>query len=161
MTRRAAIEIDLGIGQAPSHWTAAWVQQRVVEAYTIERKLPGARKFTSGSAWPTINYEFADVVGWIDARERVFDDWAKSSGGAMAHEVTRMDEAHSWLRVYLANYEVERLCLSAWATAVAYHRPLRSLLLRKRWSRTTFYRRVGAGAHIIAVTLDAKGEPVT
>ena len=162
MTRRAAIEIDLGIGTAPECWNAAWVQARVVEAYTIERKLPGHRKIVTGTAWPTVNYEFADKVHWTDARERVLDDWARTSGGVYAADVARMDQAHEWMRIYLvAPYEAERLCLSSWATALAYHRSVRGLLRTRGWSPSTFYRRVTAGAHIIALALDAKGEPVS
>jgi len=160
MSRRASIEIDLGIGEAPTRWNAAWVQARVVEAYTIERKLPGARKVVTGTAWPNVNYTFADKVGWPDARERVLDEWMRA-GSAFAAEISRMDEAHEWLRIHLAQYEVERLCLAAWATSMAYHRSLSGLLRKRGWSRTTFYRRVTAGAHVIALALDAKGEPVT
>ena len=161
MARRAAIEIDLGIGEAPTRWNAAWVQARVVEAYSIERKLPGVRKIVTGTAWPTVNYTFADKVGWPDARERVLDEWMRSAGGAFAHEITRMDEAHEWLRVYLAKHEVERVCLSAWGATQAYHRSLSALLRKRDWPRRTFYRYRDTGAHIIAMALEAKGEPVT
>ncbi len=162
MSRRASIEIDLAAGVAPDRWSAAWVQARIVEAYTVERKLPGVRRVDNGSAWPEYNYTFSDKVGWPDSRERVLDEWSRSSGGAFALEITRMDEAHEWMRVYLAApYEIERVCLSAWATAQAYHRPLRPLLARRRWSSSTFYRYRTQGASIIAMALEAKGEPVT
>ena len=163
MTRRASIEIDLASsGDLPAHWTPAWVQCRMVEAYQVERRLPGVAKFFTGGTWPAVKYEFADMVAQGEvASERVLTAWEHQRGDVTAHELTRMDEAQEWLRVHLGTHEVERLCLSHWATAVAYHRSLRRLLMVRRWSRTTFYRRVGAGAFIIADRLKANQVPVT
>jgi hypothetical protein len=163
MTRRAAIEIDLAAtGELPDRWTSSWVQCRIVEAYQVERRLPGVAKFFNSGTWPIVNYEFADVVAQGEnASANVLDTWQNERGGVTAHELTRMDQAQEWLRIHLGGHHVERLCLSHWATSVAYHRPLRRLLQSRHWSRTTFYRRVHAGAFVISNALQADRVPVT
>ena len=101
------------------------------------------------------------MVGWDDARQRVMDKWAHIRGGVFAAELTRMEQAHEWLRMHLAKQPAERTCLAHWATAIAYNRSLRALLMRRRWSRSTFYRRVDEGSQIITASLIADDVPVT
>ena len=160
MTRLATIDADIDASDPPEHWNDDWVRVRLVEAYRIEQRLPGGNRI-SASSWPAHAYEFADVVGWDDARQRVMDKWANIRGGVFAAELTRMEQAHEWLRVRLAQYNRERTCLAHWATAIAYRRSLRSLLIRRRWSRSTFYRRVDEGSRIIAASLISDDVPVT
>jgi len=161
MSRLNTIALDASAGSAPAEWSPEWVQRRLVEAYSIERRLPNVRrKKTAGGSWPAISYEFADVVGWTDARDRVLDVWAHDRAGVFAAELKRMEEAHEWLRTILAKYETERLCLAHWAACIAYRRSLRRLLAQRRWSRTSFYRRIAIGSLIIAVQLKERGEAV-
>ena len=71
------------------------------------------------------------------------EKWARD-GGATSVEVSRMEEALGWPGAILANgsdrYAVEARCLLAWAFHVAYGKPLRRLMQRRGWSRSTFYR---------------------
>jgi hypothetical protein len=159
--RLSTIAIDSRRGTAPPQWSAAWVQHRLVEAYSVERWLPESRRrLLIASAWPNMAVEFSDVVGRADqAREQVFQSWEYARLGVSAQDIARMEAAHDWLAI-LAAYPQERLCLAQWAAAVAYHRPVRRLLMQRRWSRTTFWRRVTAGAHIIALELTRQSQPV-
>lgn len=71
-----------------------------------------------------------------------------------------MEEALSWPGAILANgggHPVEARCLLAWGFCVAYGRPLRALMRKRGWSRSTFYRSVETGAERIAVHLNARG----
>jgi hypothetical protein len=95
-----------------------------------------------------------------EAREQVLHSWEYAGSGVTAADIGRMEQAHDWLRIILAPYPEERLCLSQWATAIAYGRSLRRMLLKRRWSRSTFYRYVTAGAHVIALKLQQQGRPV-
>lgn len=151
---------NLGSVHAPYLWTPNWVQHRLVEAFRIERRLPGGKAKPQSGSWPAITYEFADKVFWPDARERVLDAWS-SAGGVYSTEVQRMEEAHDWLRLILAPYPLERACLSQWAAAMAYRRSLRGILARRGWSRTTFYRHVSAGSFVIAQRLHNDGVAVS
>ena len=162
VTRRASIEIDLAPSAAPPiAWTAEWVRQRLVEAYQIERRLPGVVQYFIGNGWPETTDTFAEKVYQGElAREAVLDKWERG-GGCTTAEVTRKDQAQDWLLNYLATYHIERTCLMHWATATAYHRPLRPMLRRRRWSTTTFYKRVEDGAKIIARELQRDGVPVS
>jgi hypothetical protein len=155
MTRLATIDRDMEFTEPPPAWDSEWVRWRLVEAYRIEQRLPGASRRTQRGYWPEHAYEFSDTVGWDEARrEQVVKDWAHARNGAVySVEVTRMDEAQDWLSVELKDHQVERTCLAAWAACVAYKHSLRSLMLRKRWSRTTFYRRVLFGSERIAAML--------
>jgi hypothetical protein len=159
MSRLATIDMD--VAQLPPEiWTADWVCTRLVEAYRIEQRLPGQVRRKLVAPWPKHAYEFSDVVGWDDARQRVLDNWAQTKGGVYAIELTRMEQAHEWLRVQLRHYAGERMCLAGWAACVAYGHSVRALMVRKRWSRSSFYRRVDTGSIIIARSLVQEGVKV-
>lgn len=139
----------------PPHWTGAWVRGRLREAFEIDRRLPKATRSGGGNGWPPILHEFADVVGWNDARSRVWADWQRAKG-AYAFEVSRMEEAFGWLGI-LTDYPGERRCLEAWARNT---RSLSSELRKRGWSRATFYRRVDDGSERIAAVLNCQGSKV-
>jgi hypothetical protein len=159
--RLSTIAIDASRAVIPAAWSADWVQQRLIEAYAVERRLPHARRRPIANLWPATVVEFSDVIGRADAaREQVLQSWEYAGSGVSAADIQLMEGAHDWLRVILAPYPEERLCLSQWATAIAYGRSLRRLLAKRRWPRTTFYRHVAAGAHVIAMELQRQGQPV-
>jgi hypothetical protein len=161
MQRLSTIAIDSTSVAVPEQWSGSWVQRRLIEAYVTERRLPRSRRRTIASSWPGMVVEFVDLVGRADdAREEILQSWEYSDAGISAHEITRMENAQDWLRLILAPYPEERLCLSAWAAAIAYRRSIRRLLVQRRWSRTTFYRYTTAGAHVIAIELRRQGLPV-
>jgi hypothetical protein len=161
MARQSTIGIDADRAIAPSQWSANWVQQRLIEAYATERRLPHLRHRAIANAWPSTIIEFSDIVGRAtEAREQVLHSWEYAGSGVTAADLTRMEDAHNWLLIILAPYPEERLCLSQWATAIAYGRSLRRLLTKRHWSRSTFYRFVSAGAHVIALELQRQGKPV-
>jgi hypothetical protein len=156
------LDADSHTPNPPSEWNAAWVQIRLIHAYSTERRLPHLRQRSVANAWPAMVIEFSDIVGRAtEAREQVLHSWEYAGSGVTAADIGRMEQAHDWLRIILAPYPEERLCLSQWATAIAYGRSLRRLLLKRHWSRSTFYRFVGAGAHVIALDLQRQGRPVT
>lgn len=136
----------------PLIWSGAWVRRRLREAYEVERRLPGGRRQNGGNGWPAIVHTFTDLVGWTDARDRVWREWARARG-AYAFEISRMDEALGWL-VILANHPGERNCLTAWCRTDG---SLTALMRRRGWSRPTFYRRVNDGSNRIARALNVKG----
>jgi hypothetical protein len=162
MPRLTTITLDADhADDPPAQWNAAWVQMRLVHAYSTERRLPHLRQRAVSNAWPSMVIEFSDIVGRAtEAREQVLHSWEYAGSGVTAADIGRMEQAHDWLRIILAPYPEERLCLSQWATAIAYGRSLRRLLLKRRWSRSTFYRYVTAGGWIIARELQRQGRPV-
>jgi hypothetical protein len=159
--RLSTIAIDSDLPLVPAQWSAAWVQRRLIEAYSVERRLPRLRRRAIANAWPSTVIEFADIVGRADdAREQILQSWEYADASVPSEDITRMEAAHDWLRTILGPHPKERLCLAQWATAIAYRRSLRRLLSQRRWSRTTFYRYVTAGAHVIALELRRRDEPV-
>jgi hypothetical protein len=149
-------------GLAPPQWSAEWVQRRLIEAYSVERRLPQARRrLLVASAWPAMVVEFSDVVGRADDdRKERFASWEYAGQlGVSAADISRMEQAHNWL-LFLQPYPEERLCLAQWAAAGAYRKSLRRLLAKRGWSRSTFYRYVNAGAYIIALELNRRHLPV-
>ena len=158
--RLSTIAVD-SQGLAPPQWSASWVQRRLIEAYSVERRIPLAKRRMVGSAWPPMATEFSDIVGRADDdRKERFAAWEHTRLGVSAADITRLEEAHDWLRIILFQYPEERLCLAQWAAAVAYRRSLRRMLERRQWSRSSFYRRVTAGAHVVAMELTRQGLPV-
>lgn len=158
--RLSTIEID-SQGLAPRQWSAEWVQRRLIEAYSVERRLPQARRrLLIASAWPSMAVEFSDIVGRADDdRKDRFHSWEFTRLGVSATDISRMEQAHDWL-IMIAQYPEERLCLAQWAAAVAYRRSLRKMLAKRGWSRTTFYRYASGGAHVIALELNRQSLPV-
>lgn len=158
--RLSTIAIDASRAVVPAAWSAEWVQQRLIEAYAVERRLPHPRRrLLIVSAWPPMATEFADIVGRADYREERFRAWEHVQVGVSAQDISRMEQAHDWMTI-LKPYPEERLCLAQWAAAMAYRRSLRRMLERRQWSRSTFYRYVTAGAHVIALELTRQGPPV-
>jgi hypothetical protein len=162
MPRLSTITIDGQPVAPPAQWSSSWVQRRLVEAYSVERRLPASRRrLLIASAWPSMAVEFSDIVGRADqAREDVLQSWEYAKLGVSANDISRMEDAHAWLGI-LAPYPEERRCLAQWAAAVAYRRSLRRLLLQRRWSGSTFWRRVTAGAYVIALELERRGTPTS
>jgi hypothetical protein len=159
--RLSTIAIDSEPLAAPAQWSAPWVQRRLIEAYSVERRLPRVRRRTFANAWPAMVVEFADVVGRADdARAQILQSWEHAGADVSSEEIMRMEAAQDWLLTILGPHPEERLCLAQWATAIAYRRSLRRMLAQRRWSRSTFYRYVTAGAHVIALELHRLGEPV-
>jgi hypothetical protein len=140
--------------RAPPHWTGAWVRGRLREAYEIERRLPGTGRRSNGG-WPQVLHSFADMVGWPDARERVWAGWARAKG-AYPWEISRMEEAFGWLAI-LIDWPGERRCLVLWAKT---NGSIRAALRRRRWPRATFYRGVVSASERIARVLNTQGVKV-
>lgn len=162
MARLSTIALDAQPEAVPAQWSAAWVQRRLVEAYLAERRMPHAMRRLLRNTWPATKTEWEDLIGRADEeRQERFASWEYSDIGVSAEDVSKMEAAQDWLRVILARYPLERLCLAQWATAIAYGHSVSQLLLRREWSRTTFYRHVAAGAHVIALELQRQGEPVS
>ena len=64
----------------PAIWSADLVRKRLVDAFDIERRLPGQGHKRIASAWPaTPLHSWQDKVFWDDARDRVLDSWANRS----------------------------------------------------------------------------------
>ena len=97
--RTSTLERDLslrplaGAGELerPSAWNADWVKHRMVEAFTIERRIPDKRVGPAivKGAWAKIDTtdSFADRVHQGElAREKVWEKWARA-GGAPRYEI--------------------------------------------------------------------------
>jgi hypothetical protein len=149
----------------PATWTPEWVQSRLIEAFTIERRIPDKRVGPAlvRSHWASIHTtdSFAERVGQGElARENVWEAWARA-GGALPYEVSRMEEALRWPAVVLSNgHAAEGKVLLAFAFTTAYGRSLRALLAKRGWSRSTFYRSVDRGSARIAEYLNARSVTV-
>ena len=139
----------------------------MVEAFTIERRIPdkrvgpGHRQRRVGE--DRHHRQLCRRVSHQGelAREHVWDKWARA-GGALPYEVSRMEEALILAgRRFSANgHAAEGKALLAWAFCVGYGRPLRRLLRKRGWSRSTFYRAVDSGSARIAAYLNARGATV-
>ena len=87
---------DSGDLDRPRTWTADWVKHRMVEAFTIERRIPDKRVGPAivKSAWtkiPTTD-TFAERVDQGElARENVWQAWTRA-GGALPYELSRMEK---------------------------------------------------------------------
>jgi len=155
---------DPGELKRPDRWTGDWVRHRLVEAFSVEKRLPDKRVGPAmvRNTWRLATVDtFAEVVDQGEqARAHVWEQWARA-GGALPYEISRMEEALSWPGLVLSNgHAVEGRVLLAWGFCVAYGRPVRALLRKRGWSRTTFYRSVETGADRIASYLNTRAVTV-
>lgn len=146
------------LDRQPATWTGHAVKMRLLEAYQVERKIPERRPNGGGSNWPSVIHEWTDVLHWQDARARVWDEWSNAKG-AYPYEVSRMEEALSWLAL-LANHRDEQQALETWAKVAALNRSLTRELRKRKMSRSTLYRHVMTGAMRIASELNRRGVAV-
>jgi hypothetical protein len=145
---------------SPATWSAEIVRERLVEAFAIDRRMPGERRYgRMASAWPASPlHSFADQIHWgdDDARKRVWESWERGSG-ASAVEVSRMEQALGWLGWVPMT---ERRCLESWALATATNRSVSALLAKRGLARSTFYRHRDHAAQRIADRLNKTGVDV-
>jgi hypothetical protein len=142
-------------GPLPATWSPDLVRERLVEAFEVDRRMPGERRYRIGSSWPAAPlHEFTDIVHWDsgEQRQRVWQSWERAP--ASPQEVTRMEEAFGWLQWVPMT---ERRCLEAWAQAVAAHRSVSALLAKRGLKRSTFYRHRDHAAQRIADRLNKQG----
>ena len=103
----------------------------MVEAFLVEKRLPDKRVGPAmvRNTWKLDTTDtFAERVGQGElARENVWEAWARA-GGALPHEVSRMEEALSWPGTVVSERPCHRRkVLLAWAFCVAYGKPLRRM----------------------------------
>ena len=121
------------MGQAPH---GGGVHHRA--AHPRQARRPRHRQRRVGDIDTTDSFSDRVYQGEL-ARENVWETWARA-GGALPHEVSRMEEALSWPGQVLANgHATEGKVLLAWAFCIAYGRPLSRMMRQRGWSRTTFY----------------------
>ena len=110
--------------ERPAKWTGVWIKHRMIEAFTIEKRIPDKKIGPAivRGAWQNIptTDTFAERVDQGElAREHVWEQWARA-GGALPYEISRMEEALSWPGLVLSNgYAVEGRVLLAWGFCVA------------------------------------------
>lgn len=140
---------------SPATWTAEHVRLRLVEAFKIERRMPGERRFSKTGTWPaTPLHTWQEMVYWTDARDRVLDGWERAQ--PFPAEVTMMEEAIAWLQWVPLG---ERRTLEAWARASAKGMNVRRMI-KGRWPPTTFYRMRDQAADRIVERLNAQSVPL-
>ncbi len=74
---------------AETHWTPLMVEERLVEAADVMRRLPDVRVPGHFNTWPKILHEFADLVGQAPPRLK--------RPPPSPHAISRMEEALAWL----------------------------------------------------------------
>lgn len=146
---------------APSPaWTGDKVRARMVEAFEIDRRMPGDRRKmwqTARGSWPATPIDtFRDQMHWNNpgdnARDRKWQEWA-SARNVSPPEITRMDEAFSWLR-WLPDHQ--RKALETYAKAEVIGMPLIGVLRYRRIKKTQFYEHLKQGTQRIADRLNSK-----
>jgi hypothetical protein len=70
------------------NWTPSLVEERLVEAAAILRRLPEQRIRGYFNTWPTMNYEFSDLIGQEMPRPK--GPWPAPDA------ISRMEETLTW-----------------------------------------------------------------
>ena len=133
-----------GLAKAGTGWAPALVEERLIEAATVLRRLPGERVQGYFSTWPTIAHEFGDLVGQEPQPMRL----PPPSPAA----ISRMEETITWM--CLLERDDARL---VWARAEGA--PWKAICWRFGVARATAHRRWQYGLSVIAWRLNGRHVP--
>ena len=143
-----------------SAWTAELVQQRLVDAFIVDRKLPGHRQRMAGAWLLETTHTFADVVGWDNpgdgASDRTLQNWGRL-GNAQPIEVSMWEEALGWLSMLPKD---EKQCLGWWAKCKAWRYQQTKVYKKIGYSKSSFDRKRKDGSLRIACALNRVGVQV-
>lgn len=126
------------------HWTVEMVEDRLVEAAVVTRRLPSVRVPGYFNTWPKMVVEFADRVGQLPEPMRLPPPSAAAIG--------RMEEALTWLR-WLEADDAKLV----WARAD--RTPWKAICWRFGIARATANRRWQYGLSAIAWRLNGRKLP--
>lgn len=126
---------------AEIQWTPPMVEERLVEAADVMRRLPEVRAPGHFNTWPKILYEFADLVG--QAPPRLKRPLPSSDA------ISRMEEALGWLR-WLEGDDAKLV----WARAEGAQ--WKAICWRFGIARATAHRRWEYGVSVIVWRLNGK-----
>ncbi len=129
---------------AEIRWTPPMVEERLVEAADVMRRLPDVRAPRYFNTWPKILHEFADLVGQEPPKLKRLPPSSDA--------INRMEEALNWLRWL----EAEDTKL-AWARAE--RTPWKMICWRFGISRATAHRRWQYVLSLIAWRLNGRRVP--
>jgi len=124
------------------NWTVEMVEERLVEAADVMRRLPNVRVPGHFNTWPPVVVEFADRVGQDPEPMRL----PPPSPAA----ISRMEETLGWLRWLKAEH-----AKLVWARAEG--RPWKLICWRFSVSRATAHRRWRYALSLIAYRLNGRG----
>ncbi|CAM3631802.1 hypothetical protein TH8_08820 [Thalassospira profundimaris] len=125
-------------------WTPERVEDRLVEAADVLKRLPEEKVQGFFNVWPEVARDFADMVGAIPQPMR------RPPPSAAA--ISRMEETLTWIR-FLAPEDGKLL----WARAEGA--PWKAICWRFGVSRATAHRRWQYGLSVIALRLDGRRVP--
>ena len=125
-------------------WTPTLVEERLVEAASVMKRLPNVRGPGCVSAWPKMLLEFADLVEQEPSPLKA----ARPSPDA----ITRMEETLNWLR-WLQPDDSKLVWSRAERT------PWKPICWRFGISRATAHRRWQYGLSVIALRLNGRSVP--
>jgi len=126
------------------HWTVEMVEDRLVEAAVVMRRLPSVRLPGYFNTWPKMLIEFADRVGQQPEPMRLPPPSAAA--------ISRMEESLQWLR-WLEAEDAKLL----WARADCT--PWKAICWQFGVARATAHRRYQYGLSVIAWQLNGRQLP--
>ena len=127
-----------------AHWTRDDVEDRVVEAAKVLKRLPNPKVQGYFNTWPDVMVEFADMVG------RPAEPMRRPPPDAAA--ISRMEEAITWSR-FLEADDAKLLWIRAERT------PWKEICWRFGIARATAHRRWEYALCLIAWRLNGRGAP--
>lgn len=123
-------------GAAPTIWTPAQVNIRLIEAFTVVLKTAGSvgpRQF--GNGWPAVLREFEDYIGYDHAQymqDRRVEIGREAARKFTSAELSRSDEAINWASRYLSGDPVLADAIQLWAWSKARGLKIERILRRRR-----------------------------
>jgi Domain of unknown function (DUF6362) len=129
---------------AEMRWTPLMVEERLVEAADVMRRLPDVRAPGHFNTWPKVLHEFADLVSQAPPRLK--------RPPPSSDAISRAEEALQWLR-WLEGEDAKLV----WARAS--NQPWKEVCWRFGVARTTAWRRWVIALCLIAMKLNGERVP--
>ncbi|HEY2757504.1 MAG TPA: hypothetical protein VGJ01_17380 [Pseudolabrys sp.] len=139
----------------PATWNGGHVGKRITEAFKTLALLPApTRPKAFGNSWPTVSYEWADLLAQQEQEQAEKDRSAREQNrvrlSPSTADVARMEAALYWPAHYLAKAPHWLHAVNLVAIAHAYERDSDWVARRRGGEPDTWRRRYETGCAVIA-----------
>ena len=145
----------------PELWTSDHLSRRLVEAFTVLRRLPRVKgPRAPGNHGPAYMHDWADRLAQVEDPEILKEHQAEQNrdrSQPSALDIQHMDQCNEFLRACRDQDELGALVLARWALASAFGQSVAKKAKEMGMAKSSFYARREGGLKTCAAMLNRRG----
>lgn len=145
----------------PELWTPDHLSRRLVEAFTVLRRLPRVKgPRTPGNHGPAYMHDWADRLAQVEDPEILKEHQAEQNrdrSQPSALDIQHMEMCNEFLRSFRDQDELGALVLARWALASAFGQSVARKAKEMGMAKSSFYARRESGLKACAAMLNRRG----